>query len=88
MLSMIGAIVGEYFGGPTQRARRADPELDSLFDFPRAWAAIVVASAFGIAFYCAVALAERSPCERHPIDTALTDAAQSAAGRRTTTRRV
>jgi len=31
----------------------------SLFDFPFGWAAIVVASAFGLAFYVAVTLGER-----------------------------
>ena len=41
MLSMIGAIVGEYFGGPTNALGVSILNDTQLFDFPRAWAGIV-----------------------------------------------
>src|SRR5262249_29846501 len=59
VLAMIGAIVGDYFGGSTLALGVQIENSISLFDFPFGWAAIVVASLFGIAFYCAVGLAER-----------------------------
>jgi NitT/TauT family transport system permease protein len=59
VLSMIGAIVGDYFGGSTVALGVQIENSISLFDFPFGWAAIVVASGFGIAFYVAVSLAER-----------------------------
>jgi NitT/TauT family transport system permease protein len=59
VLAMIGAIVGDYFGGSTIALGVQIENSISLFDFPLGWAAIVVASAFGIAFYVAVGLAER-----------------------------
>jgi NitT/TauT family transport system permease protein len=58
VLSMIGAIVGEYFGGPTNALGVSILNDSQLFNFPRAWAGIALASAFGIAFYGAVALVE------------------------------
>ena len=58
VLSMIGAIVGEYFGGPTNALGVLILNDTQLFDFAQAWAGIVLASAFGIALYSAVALAE------------------------------
>ena len=60
VLAMIGAIVGDYFGGSYEALGvriRSDAQ---IFDFQRAWAGIVVASAFGIALYLAVAAAERA----------------------------
>ena len=59
VLSMIGAIVGEYFGGPTDALGVTILNASSYTNFPVAWAGIVLASAFGIVFYAAVALAER-----------------------------
>jgi NitT/TauT family transport system permease protein len=59
VLAMIGAIVGDYFGGSTLALGVQIENSISLFDLPFGWAAIVVASAFGIAFYLAVGLAER-----------------------------
>ena len=59
VLAMIGAIVGDYFGGSTIALGVQIENSISLFDFPFGWAAIIVASAFGIAFYVAVGLAER-----------------------------
>jgi NitT/TauT family transport system permease protein len=59
VLAMIGAVVGDYFGGSTLALGVQIENSISLFDLPFGWAAIVVASAFGIAFYAAVSLAER-----------------------------
>ena len=56
---MIGAIVGDYFGGAINALGVQIENSISLFDFALGWAAIVVASAFGIAFYAAVSVAER-----------------------------
>lgn len=58
-LSLIGAIVKEYFGGPQDRLGQYITTRAALFQFEEAWAAIVVASAFGIALYLAVVLLER-----------------------------
>ena len=66
VLSMIGAIVGEYFGGPTNALGVSILNDTQLFNFPRAWAGIVLASGFGIAFYGAVAFAERLTTSWHP----------------------
>jgi NitT/TauT family transport system permease protein len=59
VLSMIGAIVGEYFGGPITALGVTILNASAYSNFPVAWAGIVLASAFGILFYGAVALAER-----------------------------
>ena len=59
VLSMIGAIVGEYFGGPTTALGVTILNASAYSDFRLAWAGILLASAFGILFYSAVALAER-----------------------------
>ncbi len=59
VLSMIGAIVGEYFGGPLNALGVTILNASAYSNFSEAWAGIVLASAFGIVFYGAVALAER-----------------------------
>jgi NitT/TauT family transport system permease protein len=59
VLSMIGAIVGEYFGGPTTALGVTILNASAYSNFTLAWAGIVLASAFGILFYGLVALAER-----------------------------
>jgi NitT/TauT family transport system permease protein len=59
VLSMIGAIVGEYFGGPLDALGVTILNASAYSNFPLAWAGIVLASLFGILFYGAVALAER-----------------------------
>jgi NitT/TauT family transport system permease protein len=60
VLAMIGAIVGEYFGGASSSALGVLINSDAaVFDFTTAWAGIVVASLLGIALYLAVVLAER-----------------------------
>jgi NitT/TauT family transport system permease protein len=50
--------VGEYFGGPIDALGVSILNDSQLGDFPRAWAGIVLASAFGIVFYALVALVE------------------------------
>ena len=59
VLAMIGAIVGEYFGGAFNALGvliRSDAQ---IFDFQTAWAGILVASLLGLTLYGAVALLER-----------------------------
>jgi len=58
-LSLIGAIVKEYFGGPQDRLGQYITSRAALFQFPDAWAAIVVACTLGIALYLSVVLLER-----------------------------
>ena len=59
VLSMIGAIVGEYFGGAPEALGVLINSRNATFDFEEAWAGIGVACAFGIGFYLAVAALER-----------------------------
>jgi NitT/TauT family transport system permease protein len=59
VLSMIGAIVGDFFGGSLGALGVQIYNSIQLFDFPTGWAAIMVASAFGIGFYVLVSVAER-----------------------------
>ncbi len=59
VLAMIGAIVGDYFGGSQQALGIQIRRSAGVFAFDEAWAAIMVASVLGIGFYAAVALAER-----------------------------
>jgi NitT/TauT family transport system permease protein len=66
VLSMIGAIVGEYFGGPTDALGVKILNDSSYGNFTQAWAGIVMASLFGILFYAAVAAVERATTSWHP----------------------
>jgi NitT/TauT family transport system permease protein len=59
VLAMIGAIVGDYFGGSDQALGILIRRSAGIFAFEEAWAAILVACVLGIAFYAAVALVER-----------------------------
>jgi NitT/TauT family transport system permease protein len=59
VLAMIGAIVGEFFGGSFNALGVLIRSRAQILDFEAAWAAIVVACIFGIGFYAAVAVAER-----------------------------
>ena len=59
VLAMIGAIIGEYFGGSLEALGANIKQDAALFQFEKAWAEILVACILGIAFYLAVALAER-----------------------------
>jgi NitT/TauT family transport system permease protein len=66
VLAMIGAIVGDYFGGSQDSLGILIRRSAGIFAFDQAWAAILVASLLGIAFYAAVALAERLATTWHP----------------------
>ena len=59
VLSMIGAIVGEYFGGSPDALGVLINSRNATFDFEDAWAGIGVACAYGIAFYLAIVALER-----------------------------
>lgn len=58
-LSMIGAVVAEFFGGPQNALGVYIKTQAGILRTREAWAAILVACLFGIAFYLAVVLAER-----------------------------
>jgi NitT/TauT family transport system permease protein len=66
VLAMIGAVVGEYFLSSQDALGFQIRNSAALFQFETAWAAIVVASLFGIAFYATVALVERLTMGWHP----------------------
>jgi NitT/TauT family transport system permease protein len=66
VLAMIGAIVGDYFGGSQDALGIQIRRQAGVFAFTEAWAAIVVASILGIAFYGAVAALERLTMGWHP----------------------
>ena len=59
VLAMIGAIVAEYFGGTLGDLGTLIRSQYQVFDYRNAWAGILVACLYGIAFYRAVALCER-----------------------------
>jgi NitT/TauT family transport system permease protein len=59
VLAMIGAIVGEFFGGSFNALGVLIRSRAQILDFNSAWAAIFVACLFGIGFYLAVSIAER-----------------------------
>ncbi len=58
-LSIIVAIVSEYFGGPQDTLGQYIIRKANLFVFPDAWAAILVASTVGIALYGLILGVER-----------------------------
>ena len=58
-LSLIGAVVAEFFGGPRATLGVYITQEASAFDFAKAWTAIVMASVIGITFYLVVLLLER-----------------------------
>jgi NitT/TauT family transport system permease protein len=66
VLAMIGAIVGDYFGGSQEALGILIRRSAGIFAFEQAWAAILVASVLGILFYAAVALVERLTMSWHP----------------------
>lgn len=59
-LSMIGAIVSEYFGGSNNGLGYSIRNDAALFKNAEAWSGIVIASLFGILFYLLVSAAERA----------------------------
>jgi NitT/TauT family transport system permease protein len=58
-LSVIGAVVGEYFGGPRYALGIYITSEAYVFRYSNAWAAIVIACALGIGFYLVVLAVER-----------------------------
>jgi len=58
-LSLIGAIVGEYFGGSSAVIGRVVVQSASALRFDVTWAAILLGAATGIVFYLAVVALER-----------------------------
>jgi NitT/TauT family transport system permease protein len=66
VLAMIGAIVGDYFGGSQDALGIQIRRQAGVFAFTEAWAAIMIASILGIAFYAAVAALERLTMGWHP----------------------
>jgi NitT/TauT family transport system permease protein len=66
VLAMIGAVVGDYFGGATKALGVEIQSSVSLSQFETAWAAILVASILGILFYGAISVIERFALSWHP----------------------
>jgi NitT/TauT family transport system permease protein len=58
-LSVIGAVVGEFFGGPLYALGIFVTNMTGAFRYPAAWAAIVVACVLGIVLYLAAIALER-----------------------------
>ena len=58
-LSLIGAIVGEYFGGSSLVLGRIIVQASSALRFDVTWAAVLLAAVTGIVFYLAVVILER-----------------------------
>jgi NitT/TauT family transport system permease protein len=59
-LSMIGAVIGEFYGGLMNKSLGTFIANEaSQIRFRSSWSGIIVACAFGIAFYLVVSLAER-----------------------------
>jgi NitT/TauT family transport system permease protein len=59
VLAMIGAVVGDYFGGSIDALGVQIISSVSLSRYEAAWAAILVASLLGLSFYAVVTLVER-----------------------------
>lgn len=66
VLAMIGAVVGDYFGGSTESLGVVILSSVALSRYEIAWAAILVASIMGIGLYAMVALTERYVLSWHP----------------------
>lgn len=58
-LSLIGAVVGEFFGGPREALGVYITQEATLFRFFNAWAAIIISALLGIAFYIVIITFER-----------------------------
>jgi NitT/TauT family transport system permease protein len=65
-LSLIGAVVGEYFGGLSATLGRVVVAAASGLKFDVTWAAILMVSLMGIVMYLAVVLLERILIPWHP----------------------
>src|SRR5436190_21194788 len=59
VLAMIGAVVGEYFGGALNAIGVLILSRSRVFQFNEAWAGVFLVCIFGLALYIAVALLER-----------------------------
>ena len=59
VLAMIGAIIGEYFGGSFNALGVLINNDANIFDFQQAWAGILVASLLGLSLYGSVVVGER-----------------------------
>ena len=59
VLAMIGAVVGDYFGGDVNALGVQILSAVSIAQYELAWAAILITSLMGLAFYAVVATAER-----------------------------
>ena len=59
VLSMIGAVVADFFGVDRQTIGKYITQESASFRFENTWAAILLVSVIGIAFYVLMALAER-----------------------------
>ena len=59
-LSLIGAVVGEYFGGASSVIGRVVVQSSSALRFDVTWAAILLVSIAGVAMYVAVVVLERA----------------------------
>jgi NitT/TauT family transport system permease protein len=66
VLAMIGAVVGDYFGGSLEALGIVILSAVNLSQYATSWAAILVASLLGIAFYGAVSTTERYVMSWHP----------------------
>jgi NitT/TauT family transport system permease protein len=66
-LSVIGAVVGEFFGGPLYSIGIYVTNQTGSFKYPNAWAAIVLACVLGIVLYLVAVFVERlaMPWQRH-----------------------
>jgi NitT/TauT family transport system permease protein len=64
-LSLIGAIVGEYFGGASLVLGRIIVQSASALRFDVTWAAIVLGAATGIVFYLVIVVVERAVMPWH-----------------------
>ena len=58
-LSLIGAVVGEFFGGPRASLGIYITQEAAFFRFANAWAAIIIACIIGITFYLIILGVER-----------------------------
>jgi NitT/TauT family transport system permease protein len=65
-LSLIGAIVGEYFGGSSTVIGRIVVQSASALRFDVTWAAILLAAVTGIALYLVIVMLERMTIPWHP----------------------
>jgi NitT/TauT family transport system permease protein len=65
-LSLIGAVVGEYFGGLSATLGRVVVAAASGLKFDVTWAAILIVSVIGIALYLVVVVLERLLIPWHP----------------------